>query len=54
MEKLLKLGGLVLLGIGVASVASAALAAPEIDPATGMNAFALLTGAVLIVRSRRR
>jgi hypothetical protein len=40
------------------AVAGAALAAPpvvpEIDPATGTNAIALLGGATLLVRSLRR
>ena len=39
----------VLLMIGAAGLASAAV--PEVDPSTGMNALALLTGAVLITRS---
>jgi hypothetical protein len=50
----LKLAGLALLVIGVASVASAAALGPEIDAATGANALALLGGALLIIRSRKR
>jgi hypothetical protein len=51
----MKLAGLTLLTIGVAGVSSAiALVAPEIDAATGTNAVALLTGALLIIRSRKR
>ncbi len=49
----LKLAGLTLLTIGMASVGSATVG-PEIDPATGANALALLTGALLIIRSRKR
>lgn len=49
---LLKIAGMGLLGIGLASVCSAAT--PEIDPASGANALAALTGALLIIRSRRR
>ncbi len=46
--------GMSLLLVGIASVASAALGVPEIDPATGVNAIALLGGAALIIRSRRK
>jgi hypothetical protein len=40
----------------VLALASTAFAAaiPEIDPGTGVNAIALLGGAVLVVRSWRR
>ncbi len=48
----LKLAGLALLTIGVASICAASV--PEIDPASGANALALLTGALLIIRSRKR
>ncbi len=51
---LLKLSGLALLIIGVASVVSATPVGPEIDAATGANALALLSGALLIIRSRKR
>jgi hypothetical protein len=50
----LKLAGLALLVIGVASVCPAAAVGPEIDAATGANAVALLSGALLIIRSRKR
>ena len=50
----LKLAGLALLTIGVASVSLAAAVGPEIDAATGANALALLSGALLIIRSRKR
>jgi len=50
--KLLKILGIGLVGIGVASVCSASV--PEIDPASGVNALAVLGGALLILRSRRR
>ncbi len=45
---------LVLLGIG-ASVAgmAAVVVSPEIDPASGASAIALLSGAVLVIRGRR-
>jgi hypothetical protein len=52
---IMKLAGLVLLTMGMASVSSAvALSAPEIDAATGINALALLSGALLVIRSRKR
>jgi hypothetical protein len=51
-SNLMKLAGMALLVVG----ASGALMAdvPEIDPASGANAIALLTGALLIVRGRKR
>jgi hypothetical protein len=50
----MKVAGLILLTIGVASVSSAVLLVPEIDAATGVNGLALLSGALLIIRSRKR
>jgi hypothetical protein len=51
----MKLAGLVLLGIGIASVCAAVVpVTPEIDAATGTNALALLAGAVMIIRSKKR
>ena len=43
---------LCLLGIGATMVAGAAV--PEISPASGGSALALLAGAVLMIRGRRR
>jgi hypothetical protein len=55
MNSLMKTAGMILLGIGVASLGLAQTApAPEIDAATGMNAIALLSGAVLLIRGRKR
>ena len=53
---ILKIAGLVLLCVGMASVGAAIdpVGAPEIDAATGTNALALLAGAVMIIRSRKR
>jgi hypothetical protein len=48
-----RLAGLGLLLIGICSVCSAT-PVPEIDPATGVNAIALLAGAAMIIRARRR
>ena len=42
----------VLLGIG-AAVAGMATALPEIDPASGGSALALLAGTLLVIRGRR-
>ena len=43
-----------LLVIGVSGVALAAPPVPEIDPVSGASALALLAGAVVLVRGRRR
>ncbi len=51
---ILKVAGLALLTIGMVSVSSATYVTPEIDPATGASALALLSGALLIIRSRKR
>lgn len=53
-NSLTKAAGMILLGIGVASLAVAQVRAPEIDPASGINAIALLSGAVLLIRGRKR
>ena len=50
----MKLTGMFLLTIGMATAVSAVPAAPEIDAATGINAVALLSGVLLIIRSRKR
>jgi hypothetical protein len=52
--RLMKILGIGLVGIGIASVCSAQVAAPEIDPASGVTALAVLGGALLIIRSRRK
>ena len=48
--------GLTLILIGVAAVALAAPAggSPEIDPGSAGSALALLTGAALVIRGRRK
>ncbi len=53
MKNSLKALGLALLAIGVAS-SLGATPVPEIDASTGMNAIALLGGAVLVLRARKR
>jgi hypothetical protein len=44
---------IVLFAIG-ASVAAMAASVPEIDPASGASALALLAGSVLMIRGRRK
>jgi hypothetical protein len=54
MQKLIVM---VLLGIGMSGMAFAVATpapVPEIDPASGMSALALLGGAVLMLRGRRK
>lgn len=46
--------GMILLLIGLTAVAMAIPVAPEIDPGTSINAVALLSGALILTRSRRR
>jgi len=51
-QTITKIAGLTLLGIGMSSVCLAVT--PEIDPAAGGSALALLAGAMLMIRGRRR
>jgi hypothetical protein len=44
---------LLVLAIGVSTMAMAA-SVPEIDPASGGSALALLAGSVLMIRGRRK
>jgi hypothetical protein len=47
--------GIVLLLLGVSTFAFAGgVATPEISPASGVAALALISGALLVVRGRRR
>jgi len=52
----MKSAGFVLLLIGLSSFATAGLAtaAPEIGPASSGAAIALLSGALLVIRGRRK
>jgi hypothetical protein len=50
---IMKAAGLALIGIGVASACLAATV-PEIDAASSANALALVAGAWMILRSRRK
>lgn len=47
-----RVSGMFLLLIGVAAVASASV--PEIDPASGASALALIAGGLLVIRGRRK
>ena len=51
-----KYAGLALLLIGTAgmAVAGAPPSAPEIDPAMGIGALALLSGGLLVIRARQK
>jgi LPXTG-motif cell wall-anchored protein len=47
--------GIALILAGVSQFASAGVfTAPELDPATGVSGLVLLSGALLILRARRR
>jgi len=49
------LSAVVLFTLGVVGIASAAVvASPEIDPASGASAIALLSGALILIRGRRK
>ena len=50
---LMRFAGIALVGIGVAGSCLAS-PVPEIDAATGANALALIAGALMIMRSRRK
>ncbi len=54
MRLMWKLAGLCLLTLGAAMVSPAPPSVPEIDPSAGINAIALGSGALLILRSRKR
>jgi hypothetical protein len=52
----MKFAGMVLLLVGFSSFAMAglAVAAPEISPASGAAALTLVSGALLVIRGRRK
>lgn len=51
----MKLGQIVVLLLGLSSLAIAGdQVVPEIGPASGVAAFALISGALLVIRSRRK
>jgi LPXTG-motif cell wall-anchored protein len=45
---------LVLLMLGVAGAASAVVRVPEIDPGSAVSGLALISGALLVIRGRRK
>ena len=45
---------MLLVGAAGSALAGTAVASPEIDSASAMGALALLSGSVLVIRSRRR
>jgi hypothetical protein len=49
----MKIVGMILLLVGSAGFAMATIA-PEIDPGSATTALALLSGAVLVIRGRRK
>ena len=49
-----RVAGMVMLIVGVSGAAMAATTVPEIDPGAGASAVALLAGAILVIRGRRR
>ena len=49
----MKVLGMTLLVVGMASFASA-FSVPEIDPGSAGSALALLSGALLVIKSRRK
>ena len=49
-----RIAAVALFGIGIAGTCSAVAVVPEVDPGSAANALALLTGALLIWRGRRR
>jgi hypothetical protein len=46
--------GLLLVGVSQFLMAGLPNGAPELDPATSVSAVVLLSGALLVIRSRRR
>lgn len=50
---MVKISGMMLLMIGV-SISASAYSVPEIDPGMGGSAVALLSGALIMIRGRRK
>jgi hypothetical protein len=51
---MMKIFGIAVVMMGIATSLMAGTSAPEIDASTGAAAFALLTGGVLVLRGRRK
>ena len=49
-----KVLGMALLLIGASTVVMAFPSAPEIDPGSGVSALALLSGALMFIRGRKK
>jgi LPXTG-motif cell wall-anchored protein len=49
-----RLSGLLLLSMGIAGHMFAGTVVPEVDPSSGVAALALLSGGMLILRSRKK
>jgi len=52
-EGMMKIAGTILLLIGMSGFAFAGTGVPEIDPAAGVSALALLSGGLLVIRARQ-
>ena len=50
----MKILGMMLLVVGMSGAAMATSAVPEIDAGSGVSALTLLSGALLLIKSRRR
>jgi hypothetical protein len=50
----MKIVGIILLFIGVVATAGAQGRVPEVDASSAVNAVALVSGALLILKSRRK
>ena len=50
----MKVFGIAVLMVGIATSLMAGAGAPEVDASTGAAALALLTGGVLVLRGRRK
>ena len=50
----MKIIGMMLLVVGMSGAAMAVTAVPEIDASSSVSALALLSGALLVIKSRRK
>jgi hypothetical protein len=50
----MKIVGIILLFVGIAATAGAQGRVPEVDANSAVNAVALVSGALLIIQSRRK
>jgi NhaP-type Na+/H+ and K+/H+ antiporter len=54
MPAVKKILGMMLLVVGVSGAALAVTTVPEIDPGSGISPLALLSGAILVFRARKK